>query len=318
MRILIALRDKRWAKKISDIFTAAGNIAEIIDHDAEHVQDQLKYTGTPYNLLIRSPDLAVNKNSTLAELIGSDKNQELPKTSPLNIFTPKEGRPFVLRKAYAAVCLSKFYPPGGVIQAGDIVLDLWQKSVRIKEETIILTQLEYKILEALCLNRGQFLGVKNLVDYIYPADTPLSYPDDVIRHKIVSLKKKLGAPTHEAIINQKGLGYKIDDPAFDQKVQISFGSLTMNITEARLERGNAHKHLTKVEMDILKALSDQQVCSRSSLSPVSDDSLNVHISRLRKKMSALDEQVDILTIYGKGYQLIGAPSPLTHPTYRPR
>jgi two-component system response regulator MtrA len=94
------------------------------------------------------------------------------------------------------------------------------------------------------------------------------------------------------------------------------GDLTIDLVGRRVSVGDAVVDLTRVEFDLLAALARRPgaAVSRASLVEQALDAdreggertLDVHVSRLRKKLGACGKQ--IATVWGVGYRLEGEPA----------
>ncbi|MBS0263016.1 MAG: response regulator transcription factor [Planctomycetes bacterium] len=92
-----------------------------------------------------------------------------------------------------------------VILIGEIAVDTVSKTVRRKDEIIVLTAMEYSLVELLALHRGELVTRTMIYDHLFNEDDEsLSNLVDV---HVSNIRKKIGK---EFIITRRGQGYLID------------------------------------------------------------------------------------------------------------
>ncbi|HWR67392.1 MAG TPA: response regulator transcription factor [Desulfomonilia bacterium] len=94
-----------------------------------------------------------------------------------------------------------------LISIGDsIVIDTERFEVRVKDETIILTPVEFKILVLLAQNRGKVFTRDRILDHLWGNEKAVL--DRTVDVHIKNLRDKLGT-SGEIIRNVRGVGYKL-------------------------------------------------------------------------------------------------------------
>ena len=90
------------------------------------------------------------------------------------------------------------------IVLGDVVVDLWSKSVTLTAEPVMLTAREYALVEYLALRRGKMVSRTELYEHLFDEnEDSLSNLLDV---RVSLVRKKLGA---DFIQTRRGQGYCI-------------------------------------------------------------------------------------------------------------
>ncbi len=89
-----------------------------------------------------------------------------------------------------------------VLKAGNVVLDVKQKDVRIDGRPVGLTQLEFRCVSYLMHNLGSVVSQGQLLEHVYGQDFP--HESNAIEVLIARLRKKLGAGL---IRTRRGQGY---------------------------------------------------------------------------------------------------------------
>jgi two-component system OmpR family response regulator len=99
------------------------------------------------------------------------------------------------------------------IECGDLVVDTRSARATISGEPIRLTSHEYKVLAYLMHHRGRVVPRTELVEHIYDQD--FDRDSNTIEVFIGRLRRKIG---QDRIQTERGLGYRLVDPAETQKV----------------------------------------------------------------------------------------------------
>ncbi len=119
----------------------------------------------------------------------------------------------VLQKRIAAV-LGRKGTEGGerAIRVGELVLYPDRKCVFVKDQEIVLTAKEYRLLEYLTENQGQVLTKENILEHVWGIDGQFVV-DNTVSVTINRLRKKLSSDAAESccIKNVFGLGYRIEE-----------------------------------------------------------------------------------------------------------
>jgi two-component system, OmpR family, KDP operon response regulator KdpE len=114
----------------------------------------------------------------------------------------------LMARLRAAVRRAATVPENGLIDAGELTIDLAAKIVRRSGEEVHLTPTEWSVLDLLVRNRGRLVGRKQLLREIWgPVERKeTSY----LRVYMAQLRRKLERdPAHpEHLITEAGMGYR--------------------------------------------------------------------------------------------------------------
>jgi two-component system OmpR family response regulator len=99
------------------------------------------------------------------------------------------------------------------IECGDLSVDTRAARATVAGEPIRLTSHEYKVPEYLMHHRGRVVPRTELVEHIYDQD--FDRDSNTIEVFIGRLRRKIG---NDRILTERGLGYRLVDPAEQQKV----------------------------------------------------------------------------------------------------
>jgi two-component system OmpR family response regulator len=99
------------------------------------------------------------------------------------------------------------------IECGELSVDTRAARATVGGEPIRLTSHEYKVLEYLMHHRGRVVPRTELVEHIYDQD--FDRDSNTIEVFIGRLRRKIGV---DRILTERGLGYRLVDPAEQQKV----------------------------------------------------------------------------------------------------
>ncbi len=99
------------------------------------------------------------------------------------------------------------------IACGDLSVDTRAARATVKGEPIRLTSHEYKVLAYLMHHRGRVVARGELIEHIYDQD--FDRDSNTIEVFVGRLRRKIGA---DRILTERGLGYRLIDPADQQKV----------------------------------------------------------------------------------------------------
>ncbi len=121
-------------------------------------------------------------------------------------------KPFYLKELSARVRALLRRPrgvSGGVLSAGDVVLDPASATVTKGGELIHLLPKEFSLLEHLLRHKNQIFSADALLDRVWESDTE-ALPDTV-RTTIKNLRRKIDTTDGcSLIVNIRGIGYKIE------------------------------------------------------------------------------------------------------------
>jgi DNA-binding response OmpR family regulator len=94
---------------------------------------------------------------------------------------------------------------------GSVEVD-FEKATARKGKTLVLTALEFKVLEALIQAKGRFLSRERLIEEVWGHGVAIT--DRVVDNHIMNLRKKLeDDPTQPRyFVSVRGLGYRFENP----------------------------------------------------------------------------------------------------------
>jgi len=102
----------------------------------------------------------------------------------------------------------------GIVEAGQLRLDMSRREVRVAGERIHLTPTEYQLLCALACHPGRVLTHRRLLQEIWGPQyaTEVGY----LRNYVRQLRQKLSAGDEEYILTEPGVGYRFCELASDE------------------------------------------------------------------------------------------------------
>ena len=100
-------------------------------------------------------------------------------------------------------------PPSGVIQIGDLAVDLTNRSVTVDDELISLTPTEFDLLAVMARSPGRPFTRAQLMDLVY--DVAYAGYDRAIDSHIKNLRRKIEPDPREPryVLTVYGVGYKL-------------------------------------------------------------------------------------------------------------
>ena len=124
-------------------------------------------------------------------------------------------KPFGVRELVARVkaLLRRAAPdqggaPGGLLRAGDIVLDPERYEVTVGGKTVVLTTKEFEFLKLLLSAGGRALTRDQLLEKVWGYDRSLEIDTRTIDQHVARLREKLGA-AGSILATVKNVGYRI-------------------------------------------------------------------------------------------------------------
>lgn len=166
-------------------------------------------------LLRNSPDYETYKS--LPVIIVSAKDNEIDKVLGLEFGADDYlAKPFGPRELIARVKAvlrradekSTTNTMSSILRVGDIVIDENRFIVLLKDEPVVLTTVEFKILALLAKRKGWVFDRNKLIDLLWGGEKYVT--DRTIDVHIKHLREKLGA-SGSLIKTLRGIGYKIDE-----------------------------------------------------------------------------------------------------------
>jgi len=114
----------------------------------------------------------------------------------------------------SAIIRRKSFGGRNQIKIGDFVLDILDKTLKHKQETIPLTRKEYELLLYLLSNKNRVVTKEAIVEHLWGDDIDMSDNYDFIYSHIKNLRKKMmiaGSPDYIKVVY--GMGYKFIMPS---------------------------------------------------------------------------------------------------------
>jgi DNA-binding response OmpR family regulator len=153
---------------------------------------------------VRTPILMLTARAQEAEkVLGLESGADDYVTKPFGVRELRARIAALLRRTQA-----ESTPP--VVHIGDAEVDFGRGEITRGNETIPLTPLEFRILQAFLRARGRILTREQLISDAWGPNTFVS--DRVVDNHIGSLRKKLEPDASEPryLLNVRGLGYRFD------------------------------------------------------------------------------------------------------------
>ena len=113
----------------------------------------------------------------------------------------------------SAIIRRKSFGGRNQIKVGELILDLQDKSLKFKEESISLTRKEYELLLYLLSNKNRVVTKEAIVEHLWGDDIDMADTYDFIYSHIKNLRKKMmnaGCPDYIRAVY--GMGYKFMMP----------------------------------------------------------------------------------------------------------
>jgi len=221
MRVLVVEDEERLAQNVAAILRNNTLCAVDIAPDGE--EGLFMAGGNSYDLLVL--DLMLPKLSgleVLTRLRGDDRN------TPVLILTARDEKEVVIKllNAGADDYLTKPFDLGEfvarckallrrgkgeaspVIHAGSLEVNTVTRNVQVHGKRIVLTAMEYRVLEYLAMRRGALVSKEELLEHLY--DYNWEKFGNVIEVYISGLRRKIEGVAGEKLIQTvRGLGYTL-------------------------------------------------------------------------------------------------------------
>lgn len=207
-------------------------------------------------------------------------------------------------------------------------LDWVQGVVHGASGRVHLGEVEQRLIRALVRSLGQVVPTERLSDAVWPGRPPSDHGLSVaVRRLRCKIEVDPAHPVH--LRSVRGEGYLLqgtsEPPAVEVRAPalgIRLGDGGIDLTAGVVHRSGRSTALTATEIALLRALCDGRVADRADLlarvlgyrSSARTRALDALVVRLRKKLEPEPEQpVHLLTVRGRGLQLVPAPPPPGRP-----
>jgi DNA-binding response OmpR family regulator len=221
MRVLVVEDEERLAQNVAAILR--NNILCAVDIATDGEEGLFLAGGNPYDLLVL--DLMLPRLTgleVLTRLRGEGKN------IPVLVLTARDEKEVVIEllNAGADDYLTKPFDLGEfvarckallrrgkgehspVIQTGSLEVNTVLRAVHVNGKRIVLTAMEYRVLEYLAMRRGALVSKEELLEHLY--DYSWEKFGNVIEVYISGLRRKIEGVAGEKLIQTvRGLGYTL-------------------------------------------------------------------------------------------------------------
>ena len=221
MKLLLAEDEFAMADAVEDILTYHNYIIDSVDNgiDALHYARSEHYDGIILDIMMPGKDgLTVLKELRhlgihTPVLLLTAKSDVADRIEGLDLgaddYLPK---PFVMEELLARVRAMlrrrEEYTPD-VLRCGNISLSLANKTLSGPEKSLLLSKLEYQLMELLMLNQGQYFSSEKILERVWGYDTEAEL--GVVWFYISYLRKKLSELKADAEIkSRRGVGYTLE------------------------------------------------------------------------------------------------------------
>ena len=221
MKLLLAEDEFAMADAVEDILTYHNYIIDSVDNgiDALHYARSEHYDGIILDIMMPGKDgLTVLKELRhlgihTPVLLLTAKSDVADRIEGLDLgaddYLPK---PFVMEELLARVRAMlrrrEEYTPD-VLRCGNISLSLANKTLSGPEKSLLLSKLEYQLMELLMLNQGQYFSSEKILERVWGYDTEAEL--GVVWVYISYLLKKLSELKADAEIkSRRGVGYTLE------------------------------------------------------------------------------------------------------------
>ena len=221
MKLLLAEDEFAMADAVEDILTYHNYIIDSVDNgiDALHYARSEHYDGIILDIMMPGKDgLTVLKELRhlgihTPVLLLTAKSDVADRIEGLDLgaddYLPK---PFVMEELLARVRAMlrrrEEYTPD-VLRCGNISLSLANKTLSGPEKSLLLSKLEYQLMELLMLNQGQYFSSEKILERVWGYDTEAGL--GVVWVYISYLRKKLSELKADAEIkSRRGVGYTLE------------------------------------------------------------------------------------------------------------
>jgi two-component system OmpR family response regulator len=223
MRVLVVEDDRNLREQLSGALTDAGYTVDTADNGED---GQFLGETEPYDLVIL--DLGLPKVDGLSVLKAWRKDG---RNMPVLILSARDrwsekvegldlgANDYVTKPFHMAELLARVRAnvrrttehQSAVIEVGDLALNSATGQVTVNGAPVKLTAYQYKVLDYLMHHAGRIVSRSELTEKIYSQDHERD--SNTIEVFIGILRRKIGS---NRIITEKGLGYRLVDPAEQQ------------------------------------------------------------------------------------------------------
>lgn len=161
----------------------------------------------------------IREKSNIPVLMLSAKSEDTDKIIGLNLgaddyvtkpFNPLELTARVKSLLRRYVSLGSFVPRTGIFKSGGLIVDDNAKEVKVDNEPVKLTPVEYKILRLLCENAGKVYSIDQIYEQVW--NEPSFSPENTVAVHIRRIREKIEINPKEPKYLKVvwGIGYKVE------------------------------------------------------------------------------------------------------------
>lgn len=161
----------------------------------------------------------IREKSNIPVLMLSAKSEDTDKIIGLNLgaddyvtkpFNPLELTARVKSLLRRYVFLGSFVPRTGIFKSGGLIVDDNAKEVKVDNEPVKLTPVEYKILRLLCENAGKVYSIDQIYEQVW--NEPSFSPENTVAVHIRRIREKIEINPKEPKYLKVvwGIGYKVE------------------------------------------------------------------------------------------------------------
>ncbi|MGE0828027.1 MAG: response regulator [Hyphomonadaceae bacterium] len=220
MRVLVVEDDKNLREQLASALADAGYTVDTADNGED---GQFLGETEPYDLVIldlglpKVDGLTILKHwraeaRTMPVLILSARDRWSEKVEGLDLGANDYlTKPFHMAELLARVRANVRRTTdhaSSVLESGDLMLNTATGQVTVAGAPVKLTAYQYKVLDYLMHHRGRIVSRSELIEKIYAQDHERD--SNTIEVFIGILRRKIGT---DRIVTEKGLGYRLVDPA---------------------------------------------------------------------------------------------------------
>ncbi len=223
IQILIIEDEQRIVNVLSSVLTSHGYRAISCRTGREGLRMAASHCPSVILLDLGLPDMDGNEVirelrewSAIPVIVLSARTQEKDKIDALDYGADDYiTKPFSTGELLARIrtALRHTSPAGNTksIKIGDLMIDFESHQVKVGEQTVHLTQIEYKIVVLLAKNAGRVMTYDHLIKEIWGP-----YADNnnrILRVNMVNIRRKLEKNPAEPqyIFTESGIGYRMND-----------------------------------------------------------------------------------------------------------
>ena len=228
-KVLIVEDEQSISSFISMILTANGYDTIIVNTGEEALTMISSHCPDLIVLDLGLPDMdglevlrSVRKWSSLPIVVVSARNHERDKVEALDAgaddyITKPFGTSELMARIRTALRHSQMSATasrtgGSVYKSGDLMIDFERRLVKVKDQDVHLTQIEYKLVSLLALNAGRVLTYDFIINHIWGPYADSN--NQILRVNMAHIRRKMeeNPADPKYISTEIGVGYRMREP----------------------------------------------------------------------------------------------------------